>query len=175
MSTFTDSKNRTWHIEFTVWDMVRRIPRTTEEIIGTKISLMHLEQKMMQGKNFDDLYLQILSDPELFVDLLYCILKPQLDEADVGAEDFGQSLGPAAYKAAHVAFQDSLHDFFLQAGMDPAAELVGNMRKVIGDWRGKIGSKINSESENLIQRVQDEIESMSFSRPPEPSESTPSP
>jgi hypothetical protein len=54
----------------------------------------------------------LLDDQIRFSNVLYAILKPQIDKAGLGQEEFDDGLGGECIENAQLAFVSGLHDFF---------------------------------------------------------------
>ena len=58
------------------------------------------------------LVMRLGTDPVLLVDVVYALIKPELDAANITDEQFGINLGGEGYPQAEKAFWDELEAFF---------------------------------------------------------------
>ena len=99
MAAFKDRHGREWHFEITPYSMKR-----VKELTGVHMGKL-LDDEL---KPLNDL----LSDAIQFVDVMYCLCKPQCDSDGVTDEQFGMSLVGDPLEAAAEAFMEALADFF---------------------------------------------------------------
>ena len=98
MKTFKDKDGRDWQIELTI-GAARRV----RDLLG--VNLLELD------KGDPPLLTQLGTDEMLLVDVIYCLIKPQADAAEVTDEMFGCSLDGEAVWSACNAFYAELIDF----------------------------------------------------------------
>ena len=97
MKTFTDNAGRPWTIAINV-DAIKRV----RGLLG--VDLMDaVEGKLIQN---------LLENPILLCDVVYCLVKAQADSAGVSDEDFGRSMGGDAIDLATAAMLEELVGFF---------------------------------------------------------------
>ncbi|HOQ06094.1 MAG TPA: hypothetical protein PKY88_12875 [Anaerohalosphaeraceae bacterium] len=118
MKEFIDSTGRKWVLSLTI-DAVKRC----RDLLN--INLLEPE------KGDPPLLTRIGTDEILFCDLLYCLCKPQLDQAGITDEQFGQALGGDAIRSASHAFYEEMIDFFQKRGRSDRAKAVAKQRQVI--------------------------------------------
>ncbi|HOM18065.1 MAG TPA: hypothetical protein PLQ00_12100 [Thermoguttaceae bacterium] len=118
MKEFIDSTGKKWVLSLTI-DAVKRC--------RDLLNLNLLEPE----KGDPPLLTQIGTDEILFCDLLYCLCKPQLDQAGISDEQFGQSLGGDAIRSASNAFYEEMIDFFQKRGRSDRAKAVAKQMQVI--------------------------------------------
>jgi len=118
MKEFIDSTGKKWVLSLTI-DAVKRC----RDLLN--INLLEPE------KGDPPLLTQIGTDEILFCDLLYCLCKPQLDQAGITDEQFGQSLGGDAILSASRAFYEEMVDFFRKRGRSDRAKAVAKQQEVI--------------------------------------------
>lgn len=118
MKEFIDSTGKKWVLSLTI-DAVKRC----RDLLN--LNLLELE------KGDPPLLTQIGTDEILFCDLLYCLCKPQLDQAGISNEQFGQSLGGDAIRSASNAFYEEMIDFFQKRGRSDRAKAVAKQMQVI--------------------------------------------
>ena len=70
-------------------------------------------------------------DIVLICDVLFALLKPQADAADVTDEQFAERLGGEVILAAHKAFYEELTDFFQSLGRNHMATAVQKQLEMI--------------------------------------------
>lgn len=112
MRSFKDDKGRTWIVKVTVpaaqriRAMVTYVPEGAAcESAPVPVNIYAL---LEQG---NDLYKRFMLDPELVVATLYSICKPQLDQASVSPEDFGESMDGDAIDQGSRALCEAVVDF----------------------------------------------------------------
>lgn len=96
---FTDNAGRVWRMSITLADLKR-----VRELTGVKI-----------GDLIDDNFrplVELLSDLEKLVDVIYVLCEPEATKLGVTAEQFGRGLFGDAIEAAAQAFQRALANFF---------------------------------------------------------------
>ena len=118
MKEFIDSTGRKWVLSITI-DTVKRC----RDLLG--VNLLEPE------KGDPPLLTRIGTDEILFCDLLYCLCKPQLDQAQITDQQFGQSLGGDAILSASNAFYEEMIDFFRKRGRSDRAKAVAKQQEVI--------------------------------------------
>lgn len=99
MSTFKDAKGREWNISVTVSSIKRVIEGTAD-----KLNLCDA----LDGK----LIVELGNDPLKFCEVLFWLLKPQLDEKGIDADDLADALLGDPLGAAVDAFCEALTLFF---------------------------------------------------------------
>lgn len=97
MRTFTDNTGRTWTVAINV-ATVKRVRELKQ------VNLMEAVTGGLINKLEDDIC--------LFVDVLYCVCKPEADANNISDEQFGSALAGDALEKATDAFLDELIDFF---------------------------------------------------------------
>jgi hypothetical protein len=90
---FRDQTGRAWIVNVTVPDL-KRVRESTGEALG-KMDLQKL--------------LEMVADPERFVDVLFALVGGQ--RVDVTGEDFGRSLGGDSLESAQTVFLRAWADF----------------------------------------------------------------
>jgi uncharacterized protein (DUF1778 family) len=118
MKEFIDSTGRKWVLSITI-DAVKRC----RDLLN--INLLEPE------KGDPPLLTRIGTDEILFCDLLYCLCKPQLDQAQITDQQFGQALGGDAILSASKAFYEEMVDFFRKRGRSDRAKAVAKQQEVI--------------------------------------------
>ena len=128
---FTDSKNRTWTVEIT-FDAIRRVRAELD------INLANI----VDGE--PPLLATLQSDPILLIDTICAIVKPQLDEAGVTTEQFGQALGGKAIADANAAFWKALADFFREAGETAKSKAIEKQLEIVQQAMSQMEREINA-------------------------------
>ncbi len=118
MKEFIDSTGKKWVLSLTI-DAVKRC----RDLLN--VNLLEPE------KGDPPLLTRIGTDEILFCDLLYCLCKPQLDQAGITDQQFGQSLGGDAILSASNAFYEEMVDFFRKRGRSDRAKAVAKQQEVI--------------------------------------------
>ncbi len=118
MKQFKDNNGKQWDISLT-FDSAKRV----RDLLG--INLLAPED----GE--PPLLTRLGTDELLLCDVIYCLVKPQADEAGITDEMFGRALGPDAILSAVDAFYAELIDFFRLRGRADRAKAVASQKKMI--------------------------------------------
>ena len=97
MKTFSDNTGRAWSLAINV-DAVKRV----KALVNVDL-LQAVEGKLIE---------QLVADPILLCDVVFCLCKPQADQLGVSDEDFGRSMAGDAIEQATGAMLEELVDFF---------------------------------------------------------------
>lgn len=97
VTPFKDTEGRTWEIAINT-TAIKRVREMCD------VNLLDIADK--------EVLQQLSNDLVLLVDVLYCLVKKQADEAGVTDEKFGEALGGDVLDDAVVAFRKELVDFF---------------------------------------------------------------
>ena len=96
-------------------------------------------------------------DPVLLVDVLYCVCKPQADEAGITDEEFGSAMGGDAIDHATSAFLEALVDFFpkprreiLERGIQIRQAVEGRVMKVAKE---KIAELSDEKIDEVVMQI----------------------
>lgn len=184
MSNWKDSQGRSWSMAVTISTVKR-----TRDLAG--INLLDV----FDGK----LLSQLSQDPELLVNTIYAVCKPQADAAGVSDEQFGELLVGDAIEQAAEALVQGIIDFFPRDRRPVLNRLWAKTKSVNEATLELMGTKIDSEqvdqlvaatlasaSREFDQRVQRELAKLADGSPepelcsspgswPESSASTPAP
>lgn len=98
MKSFNDNTGRKWDVSLSI-ATVKRVRNLVE------VDLLAILDK-------PELLNTIATDPVLFVDVLYVIVKPQADAIGLTDEAFGELLNGESIEQATEAFLEALVDFF---------------------------------------------------------------
>jgi len=97
MKTFTDNSGRSWSVTINV-GAVKRV----RDACGVNL-LDAVGGALIQ---------QLIDDPVLLADIVYCLVKDQADAAGITDEQFGRCLAGDAIDSATAAVLEELVDFF---------------------------------------------------------------
>jgi hypothetical protein len=135
MRTFRDTASRTWKLDLTIGAMNR---------VKTELGLDLLAPHEKPGEQADQrarslkfkgrqaLLVSVLNyDASLLFDVIYQIIKPQLDEQNVSVESFVESMGGGSAYDAYKAFSEEWADFFRNFHRPDAARMVEKHRVLI--------------------------------------------
>lgn len=100
MKTFKDNAGRTWTLSIDV-AAIKRVRSLCSVDLMTAV-----EGKLLE---------QLISDPVLLCDVVYCVCKPEADAKKITDEDFGRAMGGDALDNATTALLEELISFFPQA------------------------------------------------------------
>jgi len=118
MKAFMDSTGRSWTVTINV-DAIMRVR-----------GLLSVNLAKIADDNFK-LLDEILGDPVLLVDIIYCLCKQQADSQHVSDEDFGRSMAGDVILTAATAMFEELSDFFpRQRARDALKALLAKGRQV---------------------------------------------
>jgi len=118
MKTFTDTAGREWTITLTI-DAAKRV----RDLLG--VNLLQLEA----GE--PPLLTRLGTDVILLCDVIFALVKPQADAANVTDEEFGAALGGEAILAAQTAFYEELVLFSRSLGRRDLAKAVEAQQRMI--------------------------------------------
>ena len=130
MKSFRTTTGRVLETTITV-DVVKRVKALT----GINLLIVPDKPEMLKD---------LSADPITFIDLIYAVVKRQLDDAGVTDEQFGEMLDGTAIEDATSAFLEGLVDFF------PGAR-GAMLRRVLDratNWMAKSDAKITEAMEN---------------------------
>jgi len=161
MKTFVDTAGRSWTLSLTL-DAAKRV----KGLLGGGVNLLALEA------GDPPLLTRLGTDVILLCDVIYAVLKPQADAADVTDEQFGAALGGETILAAQTAFYEELVDFFRGLGRADLARAVEAQRKMIDLAVSRIESRIDGM--DLEGTIDSTLGESSTSSPPSP-DATPAP
>jgi len=102
MRQFKDNADRTHQLAINTWAL-KRIRDSLE------LDLLDLGS---EGERSQALLGRLMGDPVLLVDILYCILRPDLDAADISEEAFYKAMSDDAIDQATKALLEEIADFF---------------------------------------------------------------
>lgn len=141
MSNWKDSQGRSWSMAVTISTVKR-----TRDLAG--INLLDV---------FDGELLNRLSqDPELLVDTIYAVCKPQADEAGVSDEQFGELLVGDAIERAAEALVQGIIAFFPSARRPALASLWAKTRDLQTASEDLMQAKLNSpQVDQLVTAAMD--------------------
>ena len=118
MRTFTDSAARTWTLSLTI-DAAKRVRSLLD------VNLLEPE------KGDPPLLTRLGTDVILLCDVIYALVKPQADAAEVTDEQFGAALGGEVILAAQTAFYEEMVDFFRGLARRDLVRAVETQRRMI--------------------------------------------
>ena len=99
MKTFKDNADRTWTVTVNV-DSIKRVR-----------SLLNIDlMEAVEGKLIE----QLIGDPVLLCDVIYCVCKEDADAKGITDEEFGRAMAGDAIELATTALLEELVDFFPQ-------------------------------------------------------------
>lgn len=121
MASFKDMNGRSWTVEITVGSM-----RRVNTLIGVNLFKMH-EPRVPGGIVLFD---EIFNDALLLVDIVFALVKPQADKANVSDEQFGESLGPEGLRGATESLRESLSFFYQTLGKPDLVALLKKQKEL---------------------------------------------
>jgi len=99
---FVDNAGNTWAVKLDVWTIKR-----VRDVLD--VDLLDLGDPDQPVK--DQLLIRLVSDPVLLVDVLYVILQPAAESANVTDEDFGRAMAGDSIDLATKVLLEELTDF----------------------------------------------------------------
>jgi hypothetical protein len=148
MKTFTDNMGRPWTVTVTV-DTVKRV----KSLLGVNLL------DAAGGKIIEDL----VGDPVLLCDVVFCVIKPEADAKSVSDQDFGQSMAGDAIDAATRALLEELIDFFPSPKRVPLRKAMEKLRAF--EARAMDEAMKRLESPELDQRLENALSGLSGTSP----------
>ena len=130
MQLFKDDQGHEWTIAITVG----AIKRVKALLPGIDLA------KPDEGK--PPLIGRLPIDPVLLCDVIYCLVKPAADAANITDEQFGEAMGGDALAHAAAAFWEEYKDFFQRLDRHDVARLVATqqalLREIVEQTTGEI-------------------------------------
>jgi len=152
MKTFTDNSGRVWSVTINV-GAVKRV----RDACGINL-LDAVGGTLIQ---------QLIDDPVLLADIVYCLVKDQADAAGITDEQFGRCLAGDAIDAATAAVLEELVDFFPLRRRTVLRKALEKARALEAMGIEAAGRYLDSD---LPQRaMQERIDELLASRPNAPS------
>lgn len=157
MQAFKDGSNRSWEISLTLGS-AKRVKQL-------------LDFDLLQPEAGDPPMITRLGQDEvLLCDVIFCLVKPQADAAEITDEQFGELLGGDVILAAQTALYEEMMFFFRHRGRQDRVTAVAATQRMIGLAVKAADQKIQ---ELDLEAKVTEIFGESFTKSPEPSDSTP--
>jgi hypothetical protein len=153
MKNFKDIQGRTWTIEINV----RQVKFVRDVLRVDLYKAMADEFKV---------YNQIVGDPVLLVDLLYCLCKSQADSLRVSDEDFGRAMRGDVVMEALDAFGEELIAFF--PGPAQRAMLTSTMQKAKQVMAGLLAAAATAIDQVDPEQILEALKAPSPSETPGP-------
>ncbi len=128
MKAFKDTAGREWKIDLTIGAMNR-----VRDALGLDLLAPHEKPgdkadqraKDLKFKGRQALLVSILSrDASLLFDVIYQIVKPQLEKANITVDEFVESMGGDSAYDAYKSFHEEWSDFFRKFHRPDAAKMV---------------------------------------------------
>jgi hypothetical protein len=113
MKTFKDNGGQSWAISINV-DAIKRVRSLLD------VNLLDA----VDGKLLE----QLVTDPVLLCDVIYCIVKPECDTKNISDEDFGKAMAGDAIEHATTALLEELVDFFPLAKRRVLQKALGKLK-----------------------------------------------
>lgn len=150
---FTDAQGREWLLSLTYGD-VKRVRKLIGVNLFTLIdkSVKVSKEELESGDASPDqlpIFMQLQIDPIMLGDVIYALVKPQLDERNVSEDSFSSAIGPREFKAAKEIFWRLYQNFFLEAGEPIQAKMIAGALRLsegleagVSNLEGKIDQTI---------------------------------
>lgn len=117
MKSFKDNSGRTWNLSVDV----SAIKRVRSLIDVDLLSIADGKGKVLE---------QLVDDPIVLCDVIYCLCKPEADAKDVTDEDFGRAMGGDALGDATNALLEDLVNFFPKPKRDLLDKALRKLRSL---------------------------------------------
>ena len=101
MKCFKDTEGREWIVRIDV-SAIKRV----RDLLG--LDLLSIAEGEQEG----ELLQQLICDPIVLCDVIYCVCKTKADEREISDEDFGRAMAGDAIDHATTALLESLVEFF---------------------------------------------------------------
>lgn len=165
MKTFTDNANRTWTLAINV-DAIKRVKSLLD------VDLM----QAIDGKLIE----RLCDDPILLCDVIYALVKPQADAANVSDESFGQAMAGDAIDRATEAMLEDLVSFFPSQRRGLLAKVLEKLRALKSKLFAASSLRLDTlDLDKITKAAMDELDrrspGVSSTNSPASSESTPAP
>jgi hypothetical protein len=164
--TFIDKQNRSWTVEINVQEM-KRIKTICNLDIEDLISVKNKEIDAEPLRSFIDSRAKTS-------EVLYAILKPDLERANVSQDEFDASLSGKVMKSAKTALIQALEDFFQDApsqiamrGLKDDLEQMEMMVEATMEKMTELRSKLKGKTKEVVSKHLDEAFSKFVSDSPE--------
>lgn len=159
MQGFSDSAGRAWTITINI-SAIKRV----SDLVGVNLA------NLLDGS--PPLLTRLGTDVVLLCDVIFALVKPQADVAEVTDEDFGRSMGGDAILSANDAFWAELTAFFRQLRRTDTARAIERQAAMVQTAVAAVEQRINDlDIDGLIQKSLGD----SVGNSPESSELTPAP
>jgi hypothetical protein len=161
MKTFKDAKGREWRVVVDV-TTIKRVRSLA------KVNLLDVVDGSLM-KQFE-------ADPVLLVDVVYCVCKPQADEAGVSDEQFGQSLVGDPIDHASAALMEELTDFFPAGKRQMLKKVLAKATALMDKHLQRASRELDDpEFDRKVEALMEKMRNGSSGDSPESSASTPAP
>ena len=171
MKTFKDTTGREWKVDLTIGAMNR-----VREAMGLDLLAPHEEPgekageraKAVKYKGRQALLVSVLnSDASLLFDVIYQIIKPQLEKANVPMEEFVESMGGDAAYNAYKCFHNEWSDFFQKFHRPDAAKMVQKHLEMVEaeakrdeQMVEKVGQAVERKMERRREKLEKRLEAV---------------
>ena len=123
-------------------------------------------------------YIAVLSDPVIFMDVLFVLVSEQAEKRGVSDEQFGRSLGGDAGEAAVAAFREAFESFCPSRQRKLLRAMAANGTKIVNKRTEVALKRIESRTERVLKKLEARAAAVPTSSPsatsaPESSESIP--
>lgn len=147
MKTFKDNKEKSWDVSINV-GCIKRI----KELAGVDLIAE-------SGKDKDNIFIRISSDPVLLCDIIYAICKPQADERQISDEQFGEAMGGDALDSATECFVEELINFFPKAKREMLRKMTEKMKDLEARGMDYVTERLNSPEleKKMLETIQEKL------------------
>lgn len=152
MNTFKDAKGREWKVEINVGTLKRMRTLAKFSLDDVMPKELATKEKALDAASG---YAEFLNDDVRFSEVLYAILKPDLDAANVTQEQFDEGLSGEANQRAIAAFHGAFTDF----SQNPRKTLLRGMKIGIKRMESKLATldaMTDAEMEAMIDAAEKE-------------------
>jgi hypothetical protein len=153
---FEDADGRHWTLRLSVNAMARVKEHTQVDLVQPFTGDEMSEEDLKKVTDLAELpiLLQMQINPVLFSEVLYWLLQPYCDKAEVSRDIFLDSLDGAAIGRAGKVFWPLYADFFQQLGQEPLAQMVAT----IGEGYRTVMDGMQIDSEAIVGKIQQGVD-----------------
>ncbi len=138
---FTDHQGRSWEVRVT-GGAIKRV----QDILGIDLGKL--------GEGSPPVATRLYQDVVFIVDVLYAVLKPQLDTHGIADEAFYELLDGDVASDAHDALVEELADFFQKLGQPAVARALMRSREIVQSANERAVAAMDSqETRRQIDRA----------------------
>lgn len=158
MHSFKDKSGFVWELEL-VLDSAKRIDNADYSLIYDKPVSFLNSQILAQEDQSRSFFTDVLTRDGLAMFLVWCIVKPQADQAGVTEDEFARRLGGQQIRDARDALWEEISDFFpekrtiLSQLRDLYLKLHKQVQETMASVEGEILGSVDQQIRTGLQQV----------------------